>query len=107
MTLLVDVCDYSLRQCSISRKPVLPVEVQLHKSQNDADDDDVLEWSADDVLKCAQQMMTLKKKINERAKENIDAKQAKDKEYYDRKHADPKVKQRYNSFMSILNHAIT
>ena len=76
--------------CSdISRKPVLPAEVQLHKP--DTDDDDVPEWSADDVLECAQTMMTLKKKIHERAKENIDAKQAKDKEYYDRKHADPKV----------------
>ena len=70
----------------------MPVEVQLHKPQSDADDDSVVEWSADDVLECAQNMMTLKKKIHERAKGNINAKQAKDKEYYDRKHADPKVK---------------
>lgn len=43
------------------------------------------------MLDCAQQMISVKKKIYQKAKDNIDSKQAKDKEYYDRKHADPKV----------------
>ena len=36
-------------------------------------------------------MVSLKTKIHEKAKKNTDAKQAKDREYHDCKHADPKV----------------
>ena len=35
--------------------------------------------------------MEVKKTIHQKAKENIHHKQAKDKEYYDHKHANPKV----------------
>lgn len=75
------------------RKPVLPVEVELRRARSDntSDDAEELEWSVDDVLDCAQQMISVKKRIYQKAKNNIDLKQAKDKEYYDCKHADPKV----------------
>ena len=71
----------------------MPVEIQLRKAQSDTNytSDGILEWSEDEVLECAQKMVSMKKKIHQKAKENIDAKQAKDKEYYDHKHADPKV----------------
>ena len=36
-------------------------------------------------------MMEVKKTVHQKAKENIHHKQAKDKEYYDHKHANPKV----------------
>ena len=59
------------------------------KSDNTSDDtDEEIECSVDDVLDCAQQMNSVKKRIYQKAKDNIDSKQAKDK---DRKHADPKV----------------
>ena len=68
----------------------MPVEMQFRKTQCDSSHGE-LEWSAEEVLECAQRMVDIKKKIHQKAKENIDEQQVKDKEYYDRKHADPKV----------------
>ena len=73
-----------------SSKAVLPVEMQFSNHACDSSPGE-LEWSADEVLECAQRMIDIKKTIHQKAKANIDVKQVKDKEYYDRKHAHPKV----------------
>ena len=52
------------------------MEIQLHRAKCDASDDE-LEWSANEVLECAQQMISLKRKIDQKAKDNIV-----DKEYH-------------------------
>ena len=68
----------------------MPVEMQFCKTQCDSSQGE-LEWSAEKVLEYAQRMVDVKKKIHQKAKENIDEQQVKDKEYYDMKHAHPKV----------------
>ena len=91
-------CTFEIIPGQKSRKPVLPVEIELRRARSDDisdENDEELEWSVDDVMDCAQQMISMKKRIYQKAKDNIDSKQAKDKEYYDRKHADPKVTNYY------------
>ena len=77
------------------RKPKLPIEMEFG-----ADDEpiakelaagDPAEWDPTKLLEHAEMMTRLKDKIYEKAKVNIDEAQKKDKQYYDRKHADPKV----------------
>jgi len=48
-------------------------------------------WDTDIIMKHAESMSRLKKKMFEKAKENIDEAQRKDKKYYDLKHSHPKV----------------
>ena len=60
------------------------------------DNQDALEketdWDAEEIIQQAQKMQQLKENIKERVKSNIDKAQEKDKLYYDRKHADPRVR---------------
>ena len=48
-------------------------------------------WDPDDIVQHASQMSRVKEAIYSKAKQNIDAAQKKDKEYYDKKHASPEV----------------
>ena len=74
---------------------MLPVEMEfLEKERPLAEDisDTEHEWDTDDIVQQAEKMAELKQKIHAKAKVNIDHAQEKDKMYYDRKHADPKVR---------------
>ena len=54
----------------------MPVEIELRRVQSDDTSDDTdeeIECSVDDVLDCAQQMISVKKRIYQKAKDNIDA----------------------------------
>ena len=66
------------------------MDLLTQQSQSDSEDDE-LKCSASEILENADRMMEVKKTVHQKAKENIHHKQAKDKEYYDHKHANPKV----------------
>ena len=71
---------------------MLPIEMEfLAKDRTLREDDIMAEWDTEDIVQQAAKMAKLKHKIHAKAKLNIDAAQEKDKMYYDKKHADPKV----------------
>ena len=63
----------------------------LAKDRTPKEDDIETEWDTEDIVQQAQKMAELKHKIHAKAKLNIEAAQEKDKKYYDKKHANPKV----------------
>ena len=73
----------------------LPVQLELemqHKSESLSPEMGMEpEWDADTILQHAEAMATLKERMFDKAKSNIDRAQEKDKEYYDKKHSDPRV----------------
>ena len=71
---------------------MLPIEMEFLANDRPLREDDIMaEWDTEDIVKQAEKMAKLKHKIHAKAKLNIDAAQEKDKMYYDKKHADPKV----------------
>ena len=76
----------------LSRKPKLPIEMDYQTKDDDlTPGDDPLDWNPAVLLQHARRMFELKERIYEKAGTNIKKAQEKDKKYYDRKHADPKV----------------
>ena len=69
------------------------MEYQPTKEELNPDDgdDDSFDWNPDILLRNARTMLTLKEAIHRKAGTNIKRAQEKDKCYYDKKHADPKV----------------
>ena len=74
------------------RKPKLPIEVEMSEKQKDDESKDSVDcWDPDEIVQHALKMSKVKEAIYVKAKQNIDTAQKKDKEYYDKKHADPEV----------------
>lgn len=62
------------------------------KSRDDDGSEDPVDcWDPDAIVQHALKMSKVKEAIYSKAKQNIDAAQKKDKEYYDMKHASPEV----------------
>ena len=82
-------------------KPVLPVEMEFLERDRPLQDDAVEspEWETHDIVQQAKKMAELKEKIYDKVESNIKNAQRKDKQYYDMKHANPKVnKQLYTVY---------
>ena len=75
-----------------SRKPKLAIDMEYMPDNQDAFEKET-DWDAEEIIQQAQEMQQLKENIKERVKSNIGQAQEKNKLYYDRKHANPRVRE--------------
>ena len=76
----------SLQHTLFYSKPVLPIQLETHDNE-----DEVLSLKCGDEDNYGKQMNQLKSKIFQKAKENINDAQLKQKQYYDNKRGRRKV----------------